>query len=230
MATYIELQTYVRKIVQDNKYNESISLLLNQAQLEIAGGMKSTFGDFLTPPLPDLFTSDTVDTLTTTYKVTLPADFHRELFLVSNSSGVEVDIANSKSDFFSTNPLLNTPGNVYEVLDYGGYLYYKNLPASAETLTLYYYRIPVDMSADTDTPDGIPVHLQKGLLANYAIWKIGELINKENIIHETNREIILSASNRMLELHKELFFNALKGLELFISYDTRSTNFISENS
>jgi hypothetical protein len=231
MATIDELRTGVKNIVQNNKYNSLIYGLLNQGQLEIAGGMQSTLGSWLTPPLPGLFTIDTVDTATDAAYVSMPTNFQRCLQFVASSDGNEIDIAEDFIEFSETYPLLDKSGSVVECCEFGEKFYYQGIPTSAATITLHYYRVPTDMDVnDNDsTPDGIPSHLQRPLLVNYAVWKICEIINKEDIIHETNREIILSASSKMLAIHKDLFFNALRILELFIPYNSRGINLISES-
>lgn len=228
MATYEELEDYVKKIVQDSKYNSLISDLLNQGQAEIAGGMKSTLGDWLTPPLPGLFKIDTVDTATDAAYVSMPTGFQRNLQFAASSDGNEIDIADDFISFSETYPLLDKSGSVTECCEFGGNFYYQGIPTTSAEITVHYYEEPTDMAATDSEPDGIPKHLQKRLLGNYAVWKVGEIINKENIIHETNREVILSASNQMMQIHKKLFFDALKTLELFIPYNLRNINLISE--
>lgn len=72
MATYLELQTIVDRIVQDDSLSSLIPEYINQAINEIAGGMQSALGDWITPPLPNLFvvgsiTTDSEDAAYTTY-------------------------------------------------------------------------------------------------------------------------------------------------------------------
>lgn len=72
MATFEELRTYVDVIIQDESLSQLAGAYLNQGVLEIAGGMQSTLGSWITPPLPELFTigtvtTDSVDAAYTTY-------------------------------------------------------------------------------------------------------------------------------------------------------------------
>lgn len=230
MATFDEIKTYAKNVIQDNKYNHLLGDFINQAQAEIAGGMLSTLGHWLTPPLPDLLTIDTVNTSTSDAYVSMPTDFQRCLQFAAKSDGTEIDIAESFLSLVETYPLLDQSGSIVECCEFGGNFYYQGIPTASEAVTIHYYKNPTDMSADSDTPDGIPSHLHKALLGNYTIWKVQEIINKEDIIHETNRQIILSENAKKLQIHRDLFLNALRTLELFIPYNHRNINLISENA
>ncbi len=84
------------------------------------------------------------------------------------------------------------------------------MPSVAELVTLHYYRRPVDMVADGDTPDGIPLHLQMSLLVNFACWKAYEFI-EDGLEGETPNTL----------KYREFFFAALKTLELSLPDDVR---------
>lgn len=179
MATFEELQNRASLLVQETpstEYNVSFADLINQGVAEIAGGMQSQLGSWITPPLPDLFVIGTVNTVTDTAYVSMPDDFHRGLQLVANSAGQEIDIAHSLIAFTETYPLLDKTGRISEAAEHGGRLYYQGIPTVSETLTLHYYRRPIAMAAADDTPDGIPLHLQVALLTNFAAWKAYEYI------------------------------------------------------
>jgi len=210
MATFIELKNKVNVLVDDSSLAASLGGFINQGVSEIAGGMPSLLDgianplpNVLTPPLPELFTIDTVETSTVAAFVTMPTNFQRELQFVSSSSGSEIDIAHSFIEFAETYPLLNKVGNISEVIEHGKKLYYQGIPASAETLTLHYYRKPVDMITDTAVPDGIPEHLQVSLLVNFAAWKAQEHL-EDGIEGETPNTIKF----------KNLFLEAMRTFEL----------------
>lgn len=156
--------------------------------------------------------TDTVYVETLSY-VNTPTNFHRELSFASASNGAEIDIANSFISFVESSPLLNKSGTVYEIIEQGNKIYYQNIPSTSETLTIHYYRKPTEMSLDTDEPDGIPKHLQKELLINHACWKIFELI-----------EDGIEGPGVNTQRYMELFYRALKVLELTIPYPTRGIN------
>ena len=183
MATFSELKEKVELLINDDSFEDYLGDFINQGVSEIAGGMPSLLDgienpipNILTPPLPELFTIDTVTTSTSDAFVNMPVDFQRDLQLVVSSTGSEIDIAHSFIEFAETYPLLNKTGRISEAIEHGRKLYYQGIPASAETLTLHYYRKPVDMEDDDDVPDGIPSHLHISLLVNFAAWKAYEHI------------------------------------------------------
>lgn len=212
MATFTELQAIVIEIIQDSSFVDAdIGKYLNRAVNEIAGGMQSSLGSFITPPLPDLFKVDTVETVTDAAYVSMPATFQRNLQFAANSNGIEIDVYDSMIGFAGDYRLMDGSGSVEAVVEQGGNLYYQKIPTSAATLTIHFFRLPVAMSGASDVPDGIPSHLQRPLLVNHASYKIYELIEDSiegqgpNTIH-----------------YKALFQEALRTLELSIPADARS--------
>lgn len=209
--TFEELKDAVSNIIQDGGFSDTdIGTYLNQAQREIAGGMQSALGDWITPPLPKLFTIDTITTATDLAYVDLPFDFHRGPQFVASSSGYEIDIANSFIAFSETYPLLDRTGRISEVCAFGGLFYYQGIPTTEENVTIHYYKEPTDMESNDDEPSAIPMHLHKPLLVNHAAWKIYELI--EDDFQEAGQNI---------QRYQALFYQALRLLELSIPYDTR---------
>jgi len=265
MATLTQLRTLVTAIVQDTSFTSTIiDGYLNDGVNEIAAGMESSLGSFVTPPLPNLLTIDTIDTVTTAAYVSMPDEFGRDLRFVSSSLGVEIDIANSFIEFSESYPLMDTSGLVVEVIEYGGNLYYQGIPTAMEVLgtddlnytcikdhtaaaadkpitganyetywsqigsaggtwavdtaytkaaplTIHYFRLPVDMEDDDDTPDGIPTQFQKKLLVNYACKEIFSLIEDGIEGQQVNTA-----------KHTGFFLSALRDLELSIPADGRS--------
>jgi len=214
----LELNQAVQLIIQDDSFDPYITKHLNQAQLEIAGGMKSSLGSWITPPLPNLLTINTVTTNTDLAYVDLPTNFHRRLQFVTDSSGTEIKIAENFIDFSETYPGLARVGKVTNVIDQGNILYYQSIPIVEEVLTIQYYRKPIDMADTKDEPDGIPIHLHKGLLVNHACWKLYELI-----------EDGLEGPGPNTQRYMELFYQGLLNLELTIPYLNRSFNTLKDN-
>jgi len=211
MPTLAELRAHVRNRVPDPISGDSvITAQLNLGVLQIAGGILSPSGSYITPPLPKLFKTDTVDTSTSLAYVSAPATFQRSLQFVSNSDGREIEIYNSMIEFAEDYPLMDGSGPVESIVEQGGTIYYQKIPTVAETLTLHFFRLPVDMSGDDDTPDGIPSHLAEDLLVNFACIKIFQTQKK--------------AQDRSAEIlwHTDLFNKAMRLLELSIPQDTRS--------
>lgn len=206
MATLAQLKSKVSDVIKDTHIRtSSVTKYLNTGMTEIAGGLPSTLGNFLTPPLPNLLTIDTVDTATDAAYVAMPTTFQRDLIIAINESGVEIDIANSWIDFIAANPLLDKSGSIYEVMEKGGNLYYQNIPITSEELTLHFYRLPVDMSDSDDTPDGLPSNFHERLLVNYTIFRTYELLGEA----------------KKAAYYESLFQKALADFELSIPFDSR---------
>ena len=218
MTTLLNLTSFVQRILQDNAFDDDITTYLNQAQLEIAGGMQSALGDWLTPELPELLTIGTVTTDTDVAYVNMPTNFQRRLQFVASASGTEISIEENFIEFTATYPLLDKAGIITSVVEKGGKFYYQGIPSVAEDVTLHYYRKPTDMSNNTDEPDGIPSQLQKELLVNHTCWKIFELI-----------EDGLEGPGVNTQRYMELFERALKVLELTIPYQRRGFNLLTDN-
>lgn len=212
MPTLIQLTTIVEAILQDFTYaNSDITSIMNRGVQEIAGGMVSAFTDSITPPLPNLLSIGSIDTVTDAAYVSMPGTFQRKLQFAAGDDGVEIDIANSFIGFAADYPLFDRAGRINEVIEHGGNIYYQGIPAAAETVTIHFYRLPVDMEDATDEPDGIPVHLQEPLLVNYTCWELFKRI-------ENGLEGPLVNTTR----YKELFMEAMRTLELSVPFDTRS--------
>ena len=92
MATLGELVSRVQKIFPTDSFTEDeIIDLLNDCVQELAGGMQSSLGDFVTPPLPKLFTIATINTDLVAAFVNMPDTFQRSLVFVADAQGNEVD-------------------------------------------------------------------------------------------------------------------------------------------
>jgi hypothetical protein len=212
MATFEELQNRASILVRDPSRTEDISFadIINQGVAEIAGGMQSSLGSWITPPLPELLTIGIVATATDSAYVSMPDDFQRTLQFAVKASGQEVGISNSFIEFAETYPLLNKSGIISEVIEHGGNIYYQGIPTVSEVLTVHYHRMPVAMVRDSDVPDGIPLHLQIPLLVNYAAWKAHEFIEDGMEGETPNTQKFMT-----------FFMAALRTLELSIPDYTR---------
>ena len=217
--TFSELIQAVQRNIQDdsrisNIIGSHIGDMINRSVLEIAGGMKSVLGSWITPPLPELLTIGTVDTATDAAYVSMPDNFQRQLQFVASSEGNEIDIAESFISFAETYPLLDKSGSVTECCEVGGNFYYQGIPSASIEITIHYYQSPTDMSADADEPDGIPSHLHESLLVNYTCWKIFDLI----------KDMSIEQLDVITEPFRVRFYHALEILELSIPYEIRGFN------
>ena len=149
--------------------------------------------------------------------VSMPTNFQRDLQFAASSNGAEIDIEDSFISFSETYPLLNQIGSITSVIEKGNNFYYQGIPSTPENVTIHYYRYPIPMDAIADTPDGIPSHLQRSLLVNYTAWKIYELI-----------EDGIEGPGPNTQRYMELFYRALKTLELSIPYPNRGMNLLRD--
>jgi len=181
MATLSDLVSAIDSIIQDTDI-PTITKNINKAVLAIAGGIMMP-DRVISPPLPDLIDYATVAT-TTVAHVSLPTDYQRKVFMVLDSSGNQIAPPQG-GDYYAyalflkqlSDKRLTETGSVYKVAVKGSNLYYQGIPTVAETLGLHYYRKPVDMALDGDTPDGLPEHLQERLIKHYVCKEIfGDMI------------------------------------------------------
>lgn len=212
--TLEELRAAVEYIIDDDSFTPNmINGYLNEVQNEVAGGLQSTLGSWITPPLPGLLTIDTITTSTIAAYVAMPVTFQRNLQLAVSSAGNEIDIAESFISFSQTYPLLDQSGSITECCEFGGNFYYQGIPTTAATVTLHFYRFPVDMTDGSDEPDGIPSHLHRGLLVNGACKRIYEMIEDGTDGNKPNTD-----------KYEKLFLISARLLELTIPYENRTLN------
>lgn len=143
----------VKSLVQDATFSsENILSFLNEGQQKIAGGILVVYPDgtqVLSSPIPDLAASGTVSTSTPAY-VDMPSDYSRNLYFCSSSDhGLRVKVLSSLAELMDYYPALDRAGPVRFVAVSASSLYYQGIPSSSETLNLYYYREPYDMSKYT---------------------------------------------------------------------------------
>jgi len=224
MATLLELQTAILDISKNHYIQTESSVLLiariNEAVTTIAGGIRMPNGA-ISPPLPDLYESAVVATTVNAY-ASLPATYQRNVFYVADSSGDRI-LPPRNGSYYSFMQFLNnaskkdlsSTGSVYDVCVKGSKLYYQAIPSVSENLTVMFYRKPVDMALNTDTPDGIPSHLQTRLIKHY----VGEQLAQE----------MVDGTQAMAAYHKTMFYTAMQDLVDFIGIDAEPV-YYSSNS
>jgi hypothetical protein len=87
----------------------------------------------------------------------------------------QIPIWRSWARFLNYRPALDDEGTVERVCVRDNKLFWQGIPSTQDNFLLHFYRKPVDMAdatKTTDTPDGIPDHLQEPLLVNYAAREI----------------------------------------------------------
>jgi len=163
----------IEDAVQDETYlSGTIQTMINEAVLTIATGLP-TPGRYeeTTPPLPSLYTTDTVDTTLSSGIADLPTTFNRDVIQVLNSDSKEIPIIKSFQKFLKNNPEQNA-GDVIKCAVSGGRIFYREIPAAAETLTLHFYEAPATLALNTDIPSCIPIHLHRPLIVGYVCREI----------------------------------------------------------
>ena len=172
-----ELISVVEEIVQDPAFSHAaITTTLNRGLLTIAKGVMLPGRYQLSPPLPDLYTTGSVQTVVDSGVCSLPDDFSREVVQVLNSDEEIINLAASFKSFLTSNPQKDT-GSVRVCVVNGKKLLYRDLPSEAETLEVHYYATPAILEDNDSEPDCVPEHLHHDLLVGFAaktIWGLKE--------------------------------------------------------
>lgn len=212
MATNLEIQTAILDVSKNHFIQTSSDISLqsriNTAVTEIAGGIRLPNGE-ITSPLPDLYSSGTVATATDAAYESLPDTYQRNVFYIADDSGDRILPPNG-GDYNSFGLFLDKiqekdlseSGIIYHVAVKGTNLYYQGIPTASEDLTVHFYRKPVDMSENTDTPDGIPAQFQLRLVKHYVCR---QLANE-----------MVDGTERMVNYHDIEFYKAAIDLQDFI--------------
>jgi len=165
-------------ILQDSSYYSGITAKINEAVTAIAAGIRMPNG-LISPPLPELYDSDTVSTATDAAYKAMPADYQRNLFLVADENGHQIypPRGGSYYDFalflkHCSKKDLTQAGSVSSVCLKGNNLYYQGIPSSSYDLTVHFYRKPTDMGEDADTVDGIPDQYATRLIKSWVAKEI----------------------------------------------------------
>ncbi len=130
--------------------------------------------------IPGLSTSDTVTATSTQDHVAMPADYSHDLYLVTterypNGLTLHENLKSLIEDHDTTEK-----GNVRKVTIHFTDLYYSPLPVEgeSETITLFYYGHPDEVTINDEFPSWIPSHLQKPLMLNYLTKEIFSLVEE----------------------------------------------------
>lgn len=157
-----------REIRDPSVTEDRIMTLLNRTLLEVSGRVR----------LPDLMTENTVLVPVGAASAEMPADYHHGLTeVVCLTSRRRVRLAGGVGEL----ERLGGP-------DRGGYgpcriraaavagnrLYVRPRPTAPALLLVRYQRLPAILEADTDRPDGLPVHLAPELLLSRVLRDLYE--------------------------------------------------------
>lgn len=202
-------------VLQDSSYYSAITTWINHAVTAIAAGIRMPNGE-VSPPLPDLIDTDTVNTATDAAYKSLPDDYQRNVFMVSDENGNQI-IPPRGGDYKSFALFmrqvdlkdLSESGDVYIAVTKGSRLYYQGIPSEAKALTVHFYRIPTDMSEDDDTVDGLPDHLAKHLIKH---WVCKEIFGEG--LEDSDR-----SRQAGVKYHTAKFFEVMTDLIDFVGID-----------
>jgi len=165
LPTVQDLIDEIDEDLNDDSFSTAKKLtVLNDVQREIA-----TDND-----LPALALNTTVATSLTLSYVAMPAGFQKKLYKVySVTEKQDVRILPSLADLHAEYVAsIDQSGAVEGVALFGSKLHYQHIPTGAETLRLFYYGIPTEMTEMDDTPTALPEPLAKDLLLHGALFKL----------------------------------------------------------
>jgi hypothetical protein len=227
MSTTSYLMGKISGILGDSAYTSDIILdSMNAAVSRIAAGIRMPDGN-ISPPLPDLYKTDTINTSIIFPYTSLPIDYQRKVFGIFDSDSLRLNGPNG-GDYYSFNSFLNQINNknlaeigeIYLVCIKGNKLYYQGIPPIIKSIGLHYYHKPTPMVLDGDIPDGIPEHLHEGLIKHYVCKEIfGEKIEDG----QDNTGI-------GTKYHTMKFFEAMTDLIDFIGIDAGPIYYGSDES
>ena len=182
MTTASQLVYAVAETTQSPDHDDAAILaILNRGLLEVAGGGDRAHGTVVIPPLPGLFTSDTITLGAGLPTVEMPTDFHRSLARVEYN-GVPLKHYPSWRKFKDW--FQRERGLPFGYCLVGSFLWVGPVQSAAVDLDVYYHRLPEEMEiveaddgppvveAVDDEPDALPKHLHHKLLVNYAAKEI----------------------------------------------------------
>lgn len=186
---------------------EGIKDMVNRAVEGIAGGGIRGYSVPPLQPLPLLETVFSVSTVPGLNSVSMPEGYQRDgARQVWDIQGGFLTRYEDLIKFRSDNVKdFGKVGNVKFYCLSGRTFHYSPSPSVASVLSVTGYRYPQKMDNDTDTPDGIPPHLQYELLVNYPafhFWNYKDQ-DQDRSLHNIGK-------------HKMLFYEALDNLDIFL--------------
>lgn len=201
--TFKEMLDYITAAVQDSSFTEEqIRSKINGAVKKVAQGMMIPGRHEISPPLPVLYASATVQTVSNQNVVALPDDYCRGL-KQAVSEELPLAISDSLPVFRGRYPVME-PGGVRCVCVAGRKLFYAHVPETPATIAINYYRVPDLLVQDNDLPDCIPDVLHEELICGevcrqiYAFIEDGMEGRKANTEYYTG---VVSKAIGEIELH-----------------------------
>lgn len=161
-----DIITEISSVVQDNSWSEeNILSIINRGVNTIASGVLIPGKYQKTSPLPDLYTFISVDTIPNIEYISMPENYQRGLLQVLDSNFEDIKMENSFLKFLKQNREKKA-GNIHTCSLNGKTLYFRDIPSSAETIVLHYFKKPEEIDFGQE-PDSIPEFLQLPILQAY---------------------------------------------------------------
>jgi len=157
-------------------------------------------------PLPSLQTTANVVALTSGDSVSLPDDYHSNLYRVENTTEARVcKVVFNFKVLAAMHDGLTTAGSVVDVAAENGILHFRKAPTVDETLKLFYNEKPTTLTdAVTSFPDCLPGHLHDPILVSYILYdKFSEI---EDGVEESRKNTVF---------YWERFLNGMRNLQTF---------------
>lgn len=169
--TVSSLHKEIYDIHGDSNYGVSKTIeYLNDAMTELASEIS----------LPALRTSGTVTTSTTVSYVSLPTNFSHDLRRAySTTNSCKLLVFDTLTDLIDYVYTPDQAGAVFAVTVEGGYLHYQWIPSAAETLKLWYNKVPTTMVSETDQPTELPVMHCRNILIHYVCKEVFDRIETD---------------------------------------------------
>lgn len=152
--------------VQDTSLHTYFDDWINDAVKEIAH-------DFELPALK-LKSPTTLATTESNWLYDMPSTYHKKVFKCRNSEGYSIQVYDDIEEIEVIDySHADTGADVTNIAVEDGQI--AIYPKAVDTLSLWFYRLPVDMTQDDDEPDGIPtayaerVIIPKVLVKNYRL-------------------------------------------------------------
>jgi hypothetical protein len=187
----------VNKNSSDTSYTDAtITSFLNEGCLYIAEIVR----------LPALAVGSSTVNTDGTGLVAMPSDYHFWLYRCNGGSNTIVSVRESYEELVTIRGgIMTGAGAVADVSVQGSNLYYQPIPASAETLTLFYSKLPTTLvDPGFTTPTFLPT-IYHNTPVWYTLWQIFNEIEKD-----------IDGTKPWTEHYKGLFDNDIASMrELF---------------
>lgn len=170
MATREQLRTWIREDLLDESFSDDrLNSLIDEAIYEIAGRVL----------LPMCETSASITTVQFEHELSLPSDFHRELYGCSfpgeDTPTVLTTVAHLRERYpnFEVDSEFGSPEFV---TTRAGNLVYFPIPYEATVGQINYYRTPILLTTERSAPSDIPERFQRKLITSYVLMECFDII------------------------------------------------------